>query len=109
MALIHPTPVDAHGSAGANELFGLVLVEAMARGCPVVASAAASLPEIVEDGGCGLLVPPNDPPAIGRAITRLREDPALWRRLSAAARQRVEERFTWDRVVERCLEAYTAA
>jgi len=108
MALVHPTPVDAQGSAGANELFGLALVEAMARGCPVIASDAASLPEIVADGACGLLVPPNDPPALGRAISRLRDDPALWRRLSAGARQRVEERFTWDRVVERCLEAYTA-
>src|SRR5687768_16543813 len=61
MALVHPTPVDADGSAGVNELFGLALVEAMARGCPVIASRVASLPEIVEDGVSGYLVPPNDP------------------------------------------------
>lgn len=106
MALVHPTPVDAAGSAGVNELFGLALVEAMARGCPVIASDAASLPEIVEDGETGLLVPPNDPAAAGRAIERLRDDPPLWRRMSAAARRRVEERFTWSRVADRCLEAY---
>lgn len=106
MALIHPTPVDASGSAGAYELFGLALVEAMARGCPVIATDAASLPEIVEHEASGLLVPPNDPAAIGRAITRLGDEPALWRTLSSGARRRVEERFTWQRVVERCLEAY---
>lgn len=106
MALVHPTPVDAAGSAGVNELFGLALVEAMARGCPVIASDAASLPEIVESGRSGLLVPPNDPAAIGRALERLRDDPSLWHALSTGARQRVEERFTWDGVVDRCLEAY---
>jgi glycosyltransferase involved in cell wall biosynthesis len=106
MALVHPTPVGPDGSAGVHELFGLALVEAMARGCPVIASNAASLPEIVEDGESGLLVPPNDPAAIAGALLRLREDPGLWRRLSAGARRRVEERFTWDRVAGRCLEAY---
>ena len=109
MALVHPTPVDAAGSAGASELFGLALVEAMARGCPVVASNAASLPEIVEPERSGLLVPPNDPAAIGRALARLRDDPPFWRALAAGARQRVEERFTWEHVVSRCLEAYAAA
>jgi glycosyltransferase involved in cell wall biosynthesis len=108
MALVHPTPVDASGSAGAHELFGLALVEAMARGCPVIASDAASLPEIVEHQASGLLVPPNDPAAIGRAISRLGDDSTLWRTLSAGARRRVEERFTWHKVVERCLEAYRA-
>lgn len=108
MALVHPTPVDAAGSAGANELFGLALVEAMARGCPVVASDAASLPEIVEPERSGLLVPPNDPAAIGRALERLRGEPALWRSLAEGARRRVEERFTWEHVVDRCLEAYAA-
>jgi glycosyltransferase involved in cell wall biosynthesis len=106
MALVHPTPVDAAGSAGANELFGLALVEAMARGCPVIASNAASLPEIVEPERSGLLVPPNDPAVIGHALERLRGDPAHWRALAAGARQRVEEHFTWNCVVDRCLEAY---
>ncbi|HSF44329.1 MAG TPA: glycosyltransferase family 4 protein [Thermoanaerobaculia bacterium] len=106
LALVHPTPVDERGSAGVNELFGLALVEAMACGCPVVASDAASLPEIVTHGRDGLLVPPNRPEAIREAILSLRDDPALWRRLAAAARRTVEERFTWDRVADRCLAAY---
>ena len=108
MALVHPTPVDAAGSAGANELFGLALVEAMARGCPVIASDAASLPEIVTPEVNGLLVPPNRPEAIREAVLRLREDADLWARLSAGARRTVEERFTWERVADRCLEAYGA-
>jgi glycosyltransferase involved in cell wall biosynthesis len=109
MALVHPTPVDAAGSAGAHELFGLALVEAMARGCPVIASDAASLPEIVTPEANGLLVPPNQPEAIGAAIHRLAGDPELWRRLSRGARRTVEEKFTWDRVVDRCLAAYGEA
>jgi len=108
MALVHPTPVDAGGSAGAHELFGLALVEAMARGCPVIAADAASLPEIVIPEENGLLVPPNQPQAIGKAIERLRGDSALWQRLAAGARRRVESDFTWERVVDRCLEAYGA-
>ncbi len=106
MALVHPTPVDAEGSAGAHELFGLALVEAMACGAPVIASRAASLPEIVTDGETGLLIPPNDPEAIAAAIGQLRADPVLWASMSTAARRRVEERFTWSRVAERCLAAY---
>jgi len=105
MALVHPTPVDSSGSAGANELFGLALVEAMACGCPVVASAVASLPEIVEHERSGLLVPPGEPAAISAAIGRLRGDSELWGTLSAGARKRAES-FSWDRAAERCLAAY---
>ena len=106
MALVHPTPVDGRGSAGVNELFGLALVEAMACGCPVIASRAASLPEIVEDGRSGLLVPPNDPEAIEKAIASLAADARLWAQISDGARKRVEQHFSWDRVVDRCLAAY---
>jgi glycosyltransferase involved in cell wall biosynthesis len=108
MALVHPTPVDARGSAGGHELFGLALVEAMARGCPVVASDAASLPEIVTPEVNGLLVPPNQPAAIGEAVLRLARESELWARLAAGARRTVEERLTWERVAARCLEAYEA-
>jgi glycosyltransferase involved in cell wall biosynthesis len=106
MVLVHPTPVGADGSAGVHELFGLALVEAMARGCPVIASNAASLPEIVEPEVNGLLVSPNRPEAIAGALLRLQGDPDLWARLSLGARRTVEERFTWEKVVDRCLEAY---
>jgi glycosyltransferase involved in cell wall biosynthesis len=109
MALVHPTPVDSSGDAREHELFGLALIEAMACGCPVVASSAASLPEIVAHEATGLLVPPNDPAAISAALRRLAGDPLLWRRLATGARHLVEERFTWDLVAARCLAAYRDA
>ena len=95
MALVHPTPTDEGGSAGVAELFGLALVEAMACGCPVIASRAASLPEIVDDGVSGYLVAPNDPAGIARAMRDLSRSPDQWTRLSLAARLRVESSFTW--------------
>jgi alpha-1,3-rhamnosyl/mannosyltransferase len=96
--------VDEEGSAGVNELFGLALVEAMACGCPVVASRAASLPEIVVEGS-GVLVPPCDPAALGDAIFELREDRDLWRRASLGARRRAET-LSWPLAAARCLEIY---
>jgi glycosyltransferase involved in cell wall biosynthesis len=106
MALVHPTPVDADGSAGWHELFGLAIVEAMACGCPVIASATASLSEIVEDGVSGVLVPPNEPSAIAGAITSLSRNTTFWQRASAGARFRAESVFSWERVVDRALAAY---
>lgn len=106
LALVHPTPVDAAGSPGANELLGLAPIEAMACGCPVVATAVGPLPEVVAAGETGLLVPPNDPPAIRAALDRLRSDEALWSALSRGARERVVARFTWERVAAHCLEIY---
>lgn len=108
MALVHPTPVDDRGSAGIAELFGLSLVEAMACGCPVVASRVASLPEIVEDEVTGLLVEPNQPAAIAAALARLAGDGRRWACLSLAARERVEAEFTWQRVADRCFDAYSS-
>lgn len=106
MALVHPTPVDATGSAGANELFGLALVEAMACGCPVIASATASLPEIVAPGSTGFLVPPNSPDRTAEAIRELAASDGRWVAMSTAARRAVEERFSWEAVADRCLRAY---
>lgn len=106
MALVHPTPVDHKGNAGVNELFGLAVVEAMASGCVPVVSNAASLPEIVEDGRSGILVPPNDPASIDMQLGRLKREPALWCALALGARRRVETHFTWEHVVDRCIRAY---
>jgi glycosyltransferase involved in cell wall biosynthesis len=88
------------------ELLGQTLLEAMACGTPVIGTDVASIPEVIEDGVTGYLVPPNDPAALGQALIKLRDNPALAAEMGAAGRARVEQRFTWDAVVERCLEIY---
>lgn len=69
------------------------LLEAMARGIPVISTPVVGIPEIVRDEETGLLVPPDDPEALAAAISRLRRDPALGRRLGAAGRALVGAEF----------------
>jgi glycosyltransferase involved in cell wall biosynthesis len=76
-----------------HEPFGLAAAEAMAIGTPVVASAVDGLPELVEDGVSGKLVPARDAEQLSRAIGELMQDPALRQRLAAAARQRARALF----------------
>ena len=75
-----------------------VLVEAMAAGAPVVATAVSGIPELVEDDVNGLLVDPEQPEALADALVRLHEDPALAARLRAAGRETVRERFDGERL-----------
>lgn len=82
-----------------GEHFGRVLIEAMAMAKPVVATASGGVPEIVQDGETGLLVPVADPAALCRAMTTLIRDPASAQRMGRAGRRRVEERFSLDRHV----------
>lgn len=77
-----------------NEGFGMVLVEAMAMGKPVVASAVGGVPELVLDGRTGLLVPPADPEALATAIRRLLEDPGAARQMGEAGRERARKAFS---------------
>lgn len=84
-------------------------VESMACGTPVVATRVGSMPELVEDGETGFLVPPDDPPALRERIVHLLEHPEVAAAMGRAGRARVLERFTWDAVADRCLAAYRAA
>ena len=71
----------------------LVVLEAMEAGVPVVASRVSGIPEVVEDGVTGWLVPPEDPEALADALVRVLEDPDGARRRGEAGRRRVDERF----------------
>ncbi|MGA3022260.1 MAG: glycosyltransferase family 4 protein [Thermoplasmata archaeon] len=83
------------------EAFGLVLLESLAAGTPVVASRVGGIPEFVEDGQAGLLVPPRSPAALAEAIGRVWSDRDLARRLGEYGRDRVVPRYRWDAVVDR--------
>jgi glycosyltransferase involved in cell wall biosynthesis len=90
------------------ELLGQTLLEGMACGAPAVCTDVASMPEVVEDGVTGFVVPPNDPAALGGRLRWLRDHPEQARAMGRAARSRVLERFTWPRVVRRCLDIYAS-
>ncbi len=89
--LLAASTVVAFPSTG--DTFGYAALEAMAMGTPVVAAAAAAIPEIVTDGATGLLVPPGDPDALAAGLEALLGEPTRTRRLGAAARGAVLERF----------------
>lgn len=98
---------DMYGShTDVPELFGLALVESMACGTPVICTNVGGMPEIVEDGETGFIVPPNNPQALRHALMTLLADPERAARMGMAARDHVLQHFTWDAVARRCLFAY---
>ena len=91
------------------EPFGLINLEAMACGTPVVASRVGGIPEVVVDGETGWLVPPGDPAALAEALRVSLADPTRARRMGEAGRRRVEAHFSWDRIAEHTLAVYRDA
>jgi glycosyltransferase involved in cell wall biosynthesis len=89
-----------------SEGFGLPALEAMARGCPVVASDAGALPEVV--GDAGVLVPPDDPDTLAAALDRVLTDDSLATGLGAAGHRRAAT-FTWSACTAAHVAAYQAA
>jgi glycosyltransferase involved in cell wall biosynthesis len=100
-------PQDALAQIGllvlpsAAEGFGLVLIEAMVAGVPVVATNVPGIRDVVRDGQTGLLVPPASPQALASAIAGLVDDSGLRHRLTTRAAADVAERFAWERVWSR--------
>jgi len=83
------------------EAFGLVLLESLAAGTPVVASRVGGIPEFVEEGKAGLLVPPKTPAALAEAVERVWSDRDLARRLGEYGRDHVVPRYSWDVLADR--------
>jgi glycogen(starch) synthase len=87
------------------EELGTVLLEAMQAALPIVASITGGIPDLIEDGVNGMLVPAGDPEALARAIDRLLADRDLARRLSKEAQQRAKD-YDWEVLAERVLRVY---
>ena len=88
------------------ESFGRVLVEAMACGVPVVATALGGPTEIIVEEGQGILIPPEDPSAIAREVARLHADPGMRERLAIGGRARVVSAFNRERYLREVEEVY---
>lgn len=89
------------------EPFGLVAVEAMACGVPVVASSVGGLAETVVDRRTGLLVPPRSPQSIAAAVRLLLADEGLRRLMGAEGVRRARQRYGWDRIAAQTLQVAT--
>jgi phosphatidylinositol alpha-mannosyltransferase len=96
------------GSAVGGESFGIVLVEALAAGLPVVASDITGYSEVIRGGEEGLLVPAQDPQALAAATARVLDDPALGDRLRDAGRRRART-FDWATVTDAIEQRYRRA
>lgn len=102
----HFSSADLFVLPSRSESMPVVVAEAMASALPVVSTTVGGIPELVEDGRTGVLVPPNDPLALAGAINALLDDPDTMRAMGTRGRQRVEEHFTWDKVGERVVGFY---
>jgi L-malate glycosyltransferase len=97
---------DLFVMSSVTEGLGTSLLDAMACSRPIVATTAGGIPELVEDGVNGLLVPPRDAAALARAIVRALQDESLRQRMGAAGFARVRERFTVERMIEGTAAVY---
>ena len=98
-----PAIVDSKGD---TEGLGVVLIEAMELGLPIVASNVGGIPDVVIDGETGILVPEKDPQALASAYKRLAAEPELVEHLLAGSQKRIAECFTWDGIIQRQIAVY---
>jgi D-inositol-3-phosphate glycosyltransferase len=97
---------DVFALPSSSEAQGIVALEAMASGLPVVASAVGGLLGTIDDGQTGFLVPPGDVTSLASRILELLQDRARRASMAAAARQKVERDFSWQRAVAATVEVY---
>lgn len=81
-----------------RDSFGYVFLEAMTQGVPCIGTDLNAMPEIVQDGKTGYIVPLRDPQALADEILRYYADEENRQRMGQAALERVKQRYTWDRV-----------
>jgi len=93
---------------GDVEGLGVVLIEALAHGRPVIGSNVGGIPDVIRHGETGLLVPPDDPGALARAIEAMIANPAMAREMGTRGSRDVEARFGWDRVVTDLIDVYSS-
>ncbi len=91
-----------------SESFGVAVIEASACGVPVVVSDVGGLPEVVDNGVTGLIVPREDAPALAQALARLLLDAALRERMGQAGRSSVVAKYAWAHCVDTMEAAYQA-
>jgi len=93
-------------SVSNSESFGVAVLEASACEKPVVVSSVGGLPEVVEDGVTGIVVPPRDPVRTAAAIERLIVDQPLRLTMGKAGRERVKRLYEWEQCVDRMMNVY---
>ena len=98
--------LDVFVAPSRQESFGVSVLEASACALPVVASAVGGLPEVVEHGVTGLLVPPANVAALAAALSTLADDPALRQAMGQAGRHMVQARYAWPYCVEQMMAVY---
>ena len=98
-----PAIVDSKGD---TEGLGVVLIEAMELGLPIVASNVGGIPDVVVNDVSGILVPEKDPVALANAFKQLAADPELITRLLAGSQKRIAECFSWDGIIQRQIAVY---
>jgi len=106
--VLEKTDVVVAPSTG-QEAFGRVIVEAQAKGRPVVASRVGGIVDIIEDGKTGLLVPPREPAKIQEAVERLLTDRELYNSIVQHARTHAEEHFSLEAMADKTLAVYEKA
>lgn len=98
--------VSVSVSVSNSESFGVAIIEASACAKPVVVSNVGGLPEVVDDGVTGIIVPPRDPEATADAIERLILDRTLREQMGQAGRKKVEQLYAWDSNVKNMIDLY---
>ncbi len=99
LAVVLPSHVDGGFTSA---------MEAMACGLPVLSTRLGSIPEVVQDGRTGFLVQAGDISALRDKLLFFMENPGKGEAMGREGRKIVEERFTWGKTAERCIEAYGA-